>query len=45
MYPNLNDQQKFRLSRIIEIKDCSIAENRERELTSRTLSKYIWLFW
>ena len=45
IYPNLsatpmNDQQ-FRLNRINEIKDYSGAEIKERELTSKRLSKYI----
>ena len=41
MYPNLNDQQQFRLNEINEIKDNFIAEISERELMSRILSKYI----
>ena len=44
MYPNLNDQQQFRLNEINEIKDNFIAEIRERELMSRILSKYIVSF-
>ena len=48
MYPNLsattsNDQQ-FRLNKINEIKDYFIAEIKERELTSKRLSKYIVSF-
>ena len=44
MYPNLsanisNDQQ-FRLNKINEIKDCFIAEIKEREVMSKNLSKY-----
>ena len=44
MYPNLsanisNDQQ-FRLNKINEVKDYFIAEIRERELMSKSLSKY-----
>ena len=44
MYPNLsanisNDQQ-FRLNKINEIKDCFIAEIKEREEMSKNLSKY-----
>ena len=35
---------KFRLSKIHEIKDDSIAEIRERELMSKNLSKYIASF-
>ena len=46
IYPGLNenslsDQQRFRLNKINEIKDCFVAEIKERELTSRRLSKYI----
>ena len=50
MYPNLsetplniplNDQQHFRLNKIIEIKDYFVAEIKERELMSKRLSKYI----
>ena len=44
MYPNLNDQQQYRLSKINEIKDYFIAEIRERELMSKRLSKYIASF-
>ena len=44
MYPNLNDQQQFRLNRINEIKDQLVAENCERELMSKRLSKYIASF-
>ena len=52
MYPNLsaplnvplNDQQHFRLNRINEIKDYFVAEIKERELTSKRLSKYIASF-
>ena len=46
IYPNLNDiplsdQQHFRLNKINEIKDHFVAEIKERELTSKRLSKYI----
>ena len=51
IYPNLNaaslnaipssDQQHFRLNKINEIKDCFVAEIKERELVSKRLSKYI----
>ena len=51
IYPNLNaallnevllnDQQHFRLNKINQIKDCFVAEIKERELTSKRLSKYI----
>ena len=44
IYPNLNDQQQFRLKKIIEVKDYFIAEIRERELISIRLSKYIVSF-
>ena len=37
---NLNHQQ-FRLNKINEIKDCFIAEIKEKELMSKRLSKYI----
>ena len=45
IYPNLsvkpsNDQQ-FRLNKINEVKDCFIAEIKEREIMSERLSKYI----
>ena len=41
MYPNLNHQQQFRLNKIDEINDYSIAEITERELSSKRSSKYI----
>ena len=41
--PNRNNQ-KFRLNKINEIKDCFIAGIKERELMSKTLSKYIASF-
>ena len=44
MYPNLNDQQQFRLNEMNEFKDYLIAEIRERELMSTKLSKYIASF-
>ena len=50
MYPNLratplnavlpNNEQQFRLKKINQIKDCFVAEIKERELTSKTLCKY-----
>ena len=44
MYPNLSatpsNEQQFRLNKINEIKDYFIAEIKERELTSKNLSKY-----
>ena len=45
IYPNLtvniSDEQQFRLNKINEIKDYFLAEIRERELTSKNISKYI----
>ena len=45
MYPNLNanisNEQEFRLNKINEIEDYSLAEIRERELISKNVSKYI----
>ena len=41
MYPNISNDQQFRLNKINEIKDYFIAEIRERELMSKNLSKYI----
>ena len=50
IYPNLNaiplnanisNEQKFRLNKINEIKDCVLAEIRERELISKSISTYI----
>ena len=51
MYPNLsaplnvplNDQEHFRLNKIIEIKDYFVAEIKETELMSKRLSKYMLL--
>ena len=40
IYPNLNDQQQFRLNKINEIKDYFVAEIKERQLMSKRLSKY-----
>ena len=34
-YPNLNDQQQFRLNKINDLKDYFIAEIKERELMSK----------
>ena len=54
MYPNLNaiplsanmsNDQQFRLNKINEIKEYSVAEIREIELMSKNLSKYIASFW
>ena len=46
VYLNLPDEQEqqFRLDKIIEIKDYKIADIKERELMSKTLSKYIAFF-
>ena len=44
IYPNLNDQQQFRLNKINQIKDYFVAEIKERELKSKRLSKYIASF-
>ena len=41
IYPNLNDQQQFRLNKISEVRDYFIAEIREEELMSKRFSKYI----
>ena len=45
IYLNLNaipsKEQQFRLNRIKEIKDCFLAETREKELISKNFSKYI----
>ena len=45
IYPNLNattsNEQQFRLNKINQIKDYFLAEIRERELTSKNISKYI----
>ena len=44
IYPNLNDQQQFRLNKINEIKYYFVAEIKERELMSKRPSKYIASF-
>ena len=49
VYPNFNavplsNQQQFRLKKINEIKDYFIAEIKERQLTSKRLSKFIASF-
>ena len=44
IYPNLDDQQQFRLNKINEIKDYFVAEIKERELISKMLSEYIASF-
>ena len=40
IYPNLNDQQQFRINKINEIKDYFVAEIQKRKLMSKRLSKY-----
>ena len=44
MYPNISNDQQFRLNKINEIKDYFIAEIKERELMSKILIKYITSF-
>ena len=44
IYPNLNDQEQFRLNKINEIKDYFVVDSKERELMSKRLSKYIDFF-
>ena len=44
IYPNLNDQQQYRLNKINKVKDYFIAEIKERELISERLSKDIASF-
>ena len=44
IYPNLNDQQQFRLNKNNEIKDYFVAEIKERELMSKRLTKDIASF-
>ena len=41
IYPNLNDQQQFRLDKISEVRDYFIAEIRGKKLTSKRYCKYI----
>ena len=38
---NISNKQQFRLNKINEMKDCFLAEIREKELISKNLSKYI----
>ena len=45
MYPDLNDQQQFRLNKISEVRDYFIGKIRERELMRKRLSKYIGFFY
>ena len=44
IYPNLNDQRRFTLNKIKEIKGYFLAEIKERELMTKRLSKYIASF-
>ena len=44
IYPNISNEQQFRLNKINEIKGYFLAENRERELLSKNLSQYIASF-
>ena len=44
MYPNISNDQQYRLNKINEIEEYFIAEIRERELMSKNLSKYIVSF-
>ena len=40
----MGNQQRFRLNKINEIKDCFVGEIKEREFMSKRLSKYITSF-
>ena len=48
MYPNLSstlsDDQQFKLNKIDEIRDYFVTEIKERELMSKRVSKYIYIF-
>ena len=44
IFPNLKDQNQFRLSKTNEIKEYFIVDIRDRELTSKRLSKHIASF-
>ena len=44
IYSNVNDQQKFRLNKINEIKDYFVAKIKEIEWMSKRHSKYIASF-
>ena len=41
IYPNMSNEQQFRLNKINKIKDYLLAEIMERELISKNISKYI----
>ena len=40
IYPNLNDQQQFRLNEINDIKEYFVGEIKDREIMSKRLGKY-----
>ena len=44
IYPNLNEQQRFKLNKISKIKDYFVSEIKERESMSEKLSKYLVYF-
>ena len=44
LYPNLSDDQQFRLKKINEIRDYFLAEIKERESMSKKISKYFAFF-
>ena len=44
IYSNLNDQHQFILNKINNIKDYFVEEIKQRELMSKSLSKYICFF-
>ena len=44
IYPKLNDQQRLWLNKFNEVKDYFVGEVRERELISKSFSKYIVSF-
>ena len=41
IYPNISNEQQFRLNKINKIKDFFLTEIRERELISKNISKHI----
>ena len=44
IYPNLHDQQQFRLNKTNKIKDYFVVKIKEREVMSKRLSKHIASF-
>ena len=40
LYPNLNNQEQFRLNKINEINDCLVAKNKGTQLMSKRLEIY-----